>query len=117
MSNIFKINCFWIPRLEKSGIRETGSGNPFSHPCFSYMVFTRALNSGPLLSQCKGIVNLFSCDSEKLGLILKFTKTSFLICLNLSQHHISLKTFHIFSFSCTGFLSILKYLFEQNLLC
>ena len=58
----------------------------------------------------KGIVNLFSCDSQKLYLILTFMETSFLICLNLSQHTSS-KT----SFSCTWF-SIQKYLFEQNLL-
>ena len=30
----------------------------------------------------KGIVNLFSCDSQKLYLILTFMETSFLICLN-----------------------------------
>ena len=64
----------------------------------------------------KGIVNLFSCDSQKLYLILTFTKTSFLICLNLLQQYISLKVFHIVCSSCTWF-SIQKYLFEQNSLC
>ena len=38
--------------------------------------------------------------SHQRHLILKFTKTSFFICLNLSQHYISLKTFHIVSPSC-----------------
>ena len=38
--------------------------------------------------------------SHQRHLILKFTKTSFFICLNLSQHYISLKTFHIVSLSC-----------------
>ena len=47
---------------------------------------------------------------------LKFTKTSFFICLHSSQYYVSTKTFHVVSFSCTWF-SINKDLFEQNLLC
>ena len=54
-------------------------------------------------SLLKGTVNLFSCDSQKLYLISTFTETLFLVCLNLSQHHISLTTFHIVSSACTWY--------------
>ena len=37
----------------------------------------------------KGIVNFYSCDSQKLYLVLTFTETLFLICLDLPQPHIN----------------------------
>ena len=61
------------------------------------------------------IAKLFSCDIQKLYFILTLTKTLFLICLKLSQHHISLKPFHTVSSSCTCFFKQ-KYLLQQNLL-
>ena len=48
----------------------------------------------------KWIANWFSCDSYKLYLTL-ILKTQFLICINLSQQYISLKTFHIVSSFCS----------------
>ena len=63
----------------------------------------------------KWIAKLFSCDIQKLYFILTLTKTLFLICLKLSQHHISLKPFHMVSSSCTCFFKQ-KYLLQQNLL-
>ena len=51
---------------------------------------------------CKqGIVNLFSCDSEKLHFTLTLKKTLVDICQKSSQHDIKLKTFLTVSSSCT----------------
>ena len=61
----------------------------------------------------KGIINLFSCDRQKLYLILTFTKTSFLVSLNLSQHHIIWNTVLIVFSSCSWF-SVQKHLSEQS---
>ena len=60
-------------------------------------------------SNAKEIINLFSYGSWKLPLILIFS-LSFLICLNLSQHHNSLKIFHVV-FSFSTWFSVQKYLF------
>ena len=56
-----------------------------------------------LNAKVKGIVNLFSCGSQKLYFNLTFTKTLLAICYNLSRHYIRLKSFLIVSSSCISF--------------
>ena len=81
------------------------------------------------LFEIKGIANLFLCGSQKLYLILIFTKTMFLICLNLSQNHITLKdlrnsilcTILVWSllYSIRVYISLyfLPFLLENQLFC
>lgn len=63
-----------------------------------------------LNAKVKGIVNLFSCDSQKLYFNLTFTKTLLAICYNLSRHYIRLKTF------LTSLLLVSRFLYINNCL-